>query len=83
MPSAEWERFVARVEALKRMKGFKKRNDWLKDAAARKERFRNRNFGDTRYAARVVTEILKLLYAEEKRAPRRAASAASSRGRVR
>ena len=62
----EWDRFVARVEGLKGMKGRKKRNYLLKDAAEKEESFKNRNLGDTRYAARVVAEILKLLYPEEK-----------------
>ena len=57
----EWDRFVARVEGLKGMKGRKKRNYLLKDAAENEESFKNRNLGDTRYAARVVAEILKLL----------------------
>ena len=60
-----WESFVARVEGSKGMKGRKKRTYLLKDAAEREEAFRTRNLNDTRYAARVVSEILKLLYADE------------------
>ncbi len=62
----DWEAFKVRVEVCRMMKGRKKRNYLLKDAAEREKSFRNRNLGDTRYAARVVTEILKLLYVEEK-----------------
>lgn len=62
----DWEAFKVRVEACRGMKGVKKRNYLLKDAAEKEEKFRSRNLGDTRYAVRVVTEILKLLYVEEK-----------------
>lgn len=60
-----WDHFVARVEGVKDMKGRKKRTYLLKDAADREEAFRTRNLNDTRYAARVVSEILKLLYVDE------------------
>ncbi|MDZ3836313.1 MAG: type II CRISPR RNA-guided endonuclease Cas9 [Rhodospirillales bacterium] len=60
-----WEAFAARVEGIKHMKPRKKRMYLLKDAAEREEGFRARNLNDTRYAARVVSEILKLLYVDE------------------
>lgn len=60
-----WARFAARVEGVKGMKPRKKRMYLLKDAVEREEAFRARNLNDTRYAARVVSEILKLLYEDE------------------
>jgi CRISPR-associated endonuclease Csn1 len=60
-----WDRFVAAVEGCKGMKGRKKRNYVLKDAAAVEEKFRTRNLNDTRYAARIVLEHLARLYPED------------------
>lgn len=59
---AAWEAFAARVETIKSMKGRKKRNYMLKDAAPVEEKFRSRNLNDTRYAARVLIEHLARLY---------------------
>jgi CRISPR-associated endonuclease Csn1 len=57
-----WAGFVARVEALKTMKGRKKRNLLLKDASVLEEKFRNRNLNDTRYACRALLALLEGLY---------------------
>jgi len=57
-----WEEFVARVEACKEMKGFKKRNYLLKNAKEAEEKFRSRNLNDTRYAARLLAEAARLFY---------------------
>ena len=65
--SAAWEGFVARVETIKSMKGRKKRNYVLKDAASVEERFKSRNLNDTRYAARIVMEHLRRLYPADDR----------------
>jgi CRISPR-associated endonuclease Csn1 len=60
--AAAWEAFAARVETIKSMKGRKKRNYLLKDAAAVEEKFRSRNLNDTRYAARILMEHLARLH---------------------
>ncbi len=60
--SEGWEAFAARVETNKEMKGFKKRNYLLKNAAEQEEKFRSRNLNDTRYAAKVLAEAVKLFY---------------------
>lgn len=62
-----WRGFVARVETCKSMKGRKKRNYLLRDAAAVEERFHRRNLNDTRYAARIVLEHLPRLYPADDR----------------
>lgn len=59
---AEWDAFVARVEAIQYMKGFKKRNYKLRNAEEAAEKFRNRNLNDTRWACRLLAEALKQLY---------------------
>ncbi len=58
----EWDTFVARVESCKAVRGFKKRNYTLKNAADAEERFRSRNLNDTRYACRILAEAVKLFY---------------------
>ncbi len=62
---AEWEAFLARIAALKSMRGFKRRNFSLKDAAAVEEKFRSRNLNDTRWASRLLAEVLRQLYPAE------------------
>lgn len=62
-PPADWEAFVARVESIKYMKGFKKRNYLLKDGSDEVAgRFRNRNLVDTRWATRLLAEALAAMY---------------------
>lgn len=60
-----WDEFVRRVESNKAMKGRKKRNYLLKDASVLEEKFRPRNLGDTRYATRMLGDILARLYPED------------------
>ncbi len=56
----EWQRFEARVEACKAMKGRKQRGHYLRrNAAEVEERFRARNLGDTRYATRLALDLLR------------------------
>lgn len=57
-----WMRFVEAVEALKGMKGRKKRNYLLKDASLLEETFRPRNLNDTRYACRLLADVLARIY---------------------
>jgi len=61
-----WAEFVACVENNKGMKGRKKRNYLLRDAAAVEEKFRSRNLNDTRYACRILMEHLARLYPDDK-----------------
>lgn len=63
--AAAWDSFVARVESIKGMKGRKKRNYTLKDAKVLEEKFRPRNLNDTRYAARIVADMLRGLYSAD------------------
>ncbi|MGO9007217.1 MAG: type II CRISPR RNA-guided endonuclease Cas9 [Beijerinckiaceae bacterium] len=66
---AEWDAFVARIESIQYMKGFKKRNYKLKNAEEAAEKFRNRNLNDTRWTCRLLAEALKQMYpANEKNA---------------
>jgi CRISPR-associated endonuclease Csn1 len=62
---AEWEAYIARVQSLPALKGFKRRNYLLKDAASVEERFRSRNLNDTRWTCRLLAEALKQLYPGE------------------
>lgn len=64
---SEWEEFVKRVESNPSLKGLKKRNLLLKNAEERESGFRNRNLNDTRYAARILAEAVKLLYPQNER----------------
>lgn len=58
----DWDRFVAEVESCKTMKGIKKRNYLLMDAAEREAAFRERNLNDTRYSLRVFLGLLRKAY---------------------
>ena len=54
-----WQKFTAAVQGCLSMKGRKKRNFLLKDANVLEEKFRSRNLNDTRYASRLLLNILK------------------------
>ncbi len=58
----EWEAFAARVEGYKEMKGLKKRNFKLKDAAAVEDKFKTRNLTDTQWATRLLADELKRMF---------------------
>lgn len=58
----EWMEYVARVEALKEVKGRKKRNYMLKDAANLEEKFKARNLTDTQWATRLLADELKRMF---------------------
>lgn len=60
-----WAGFAAGIEGNKNMKGRKKRNYLLKDAALLEEKFRPRNLNDTRYACRLLADVLARLYPED------------------
>ena len=60
--SDAWDAFVQRIETNKSLRGMKKRNYLLKNAAEAEEKFRSRNLNDTRYAARLLAEAVKLFY---------------------
>ncbi len=63
---AEWAAFEARVEGCKTMKGRKKRGFYLRrNAAEVQERFRERNLNDTRYATRLLLDLLKRIYPKD------------------
>ncbi|HKT14133.1 MAG TPA: type II CRISPR RNA-guided endonuclease Cas9 [Allosphingosinicella sp.] len=62
-----WDTFVARVEGNPQLRGPKKRNYVLRNAEEAEERFRTRNLNDTRYAARLLAEAVKLFYPEGER----------------
>jgi CRISPR-associated endonuclease Csn1 len=59
---SDWETFTIRVETLKEMKGLKKRNYKLKDAASAEEKFKARNLTDTRWATRLLADELKRMF---------------------
>jgi CRISPR-associated endonuclease Csn1 len=59
---ADWDAYEARVKTLSALKGFKRRNYLLKDAASVEERFRSRNLNDTRWTCRLLAECLKQLF---------------------
>jgi CRISPR-associated endonuclease Csn1 len=59
---ADWDAYEARVKTLSALKGFKRRNYLLKDAASAEERFRSRNLNDTRWTCRLLAECLKQLF---------------------
>jgi CRISPR-associated endonuclease Csn1 len=61
-PPGEWEAFAARVEGYKEMKGLKKRNFKLKDAAAVEDKFKTRNLTDTQWATRLLADELKRIF---------------------
>ncbi|MCC6949629.1 MAG: type II CRISPR RNA-guided endonuclease Cas9 [Bradyrhizobiaceae bacterium] len=58
----EWELFAARIEGLKEMKGLKKRNFKLCDAAEIEEKFKERNLSDTKWVARLLADELKRMF---------------------
>lgn len=58
----EWMEYVARVEALKEVKGRKKRNYTLKDSASVEEKFKARNLTDTQWATRLLADELKRMF---------------------
>jgi CRISPR-associated endonuclease Csn1 len=58
----EWIEFVARVEGLKEVKGRKKRNYCIKDAASIEDKFKTRNLTDTQWAARLLADELKRMF---------------------
>ena len=57
-----WEAFVVGFERLDEMKGLKKRNLKLRDAASVEERFKARNLTDTRWATRLLADALKRMF---------------------
>jgi CRISPR-associated endonuclease Csn1 len=59
---AEWDLYVARVQELPALRGFKRRNYTIKDAAEREAKFRERNLNDTRWTCRLLAECLRQLY---------------------
>ena len=63
----EWDAYEARVKALPALKGFKRRNYTIKDAAALQDKFRSRNLNDTRWTCRLLAECLKQLYPKDQR----------------
>jgi len=65
--AARWETYRACVESNKSMKGRKKRNYLLKDAAVLTEKFRPRNLNDTKYATRLTLDLLARIYPESDR----------------
>jgi CRISPR-associated endonuclease Csn1 len=64
---ARWATFRACVESNKTMKGRKKRNYLLKDATILEEKFRPRNLNDTRYATRLLLDLLARMYPQADR----------------
>ena len=72
-PAQAWEEFAARVDGCKMMKGAKKRGFYLRrNAAEVEERFRTRNLNDTRYATRILLDLLARLYPKDGTRPLRA-----------
>jgi CRISPR-associated endonuclease Csn1 len=59
--------FLPGSKATPAFRGAKKRNYVLKNAKEAEERFRTRNLNDTRYAARLLAEAVKLFYPEGER----------------
>ena len=64
---AKWDAYVLRVQTLPALKGFKRRNYTIKDAASVEEKFRSRNLNDTRWTCRLLAECLKQLYPIDQR----------------
>ncbi|MFN3659400.1 MAG: type II CRISPR RNA-guided endonuclease Cas9 [Pseudolabrys sp.] len=58
----DWENFVACCEGLKEMRGRKKRNFRLRDAAAIEDKFKERNLTDTKWVTRLLADELKRLF---------------------
>jgi CRISPR-associated endonuclease Csn1 len=64
----DWAAFAARVEGCKEMKGRKKGGFYLrKNAKEVEERFRARNLNDTRYATRLLLDMLARMYPDDER----------------
>lgn len=59
---AEWIEYVARVEGLKEIKGRKKRNYTLKNAADVEDKFKARNLTDTQWATRLLADELTRMF---------------------
>ena len=59
---AEWMAYVARVEGLKEVKGRKKRNYSIKDAASIEDKFKARNLTDTQWATRLLADETKRMF---------------------
>ena len=60
---AAWTLFAGRIEACKEMRGSKKARHYLRrNAAEVEERFRSRNLNDTRYACRLLLDMLARWY---------------------
>jgi CRISPR-associated endonuclease Csn1 len=58
----EWMEYVARVEGLKEVKGRKKRNYSIKDAASIEDKFKARNLTDTQWLTRLLADELKRMF---------------------
>jgi CRISPR-associated endonuclease Csn1 len=58
----DWMAYVARVEGLKEVKGRKKRNYSIKDAASIEDKFKARNLTDTQWATRLLADELKRMF---------------------
>lgn len=58
----EWMEYVARVESLKEVKGRKKRNYSIKDAASIEDKFKARNLTDTQWVTRLLADELKRMF---------------------
>ncbi|ABD90012.1 CRISPR-associated endonuclease, Csn1 family [Rhodopseudomonas palustris BisB18] len=58
----EWMEYVARVENLQEVKGRKKRNYSIKDAAAIEDKFKARNLTDTQWATRLLADELSRMF---------------------
>jgi CRISPR-associated endonuclease Csn1 len=67
----EWTEYLARVEALKEVKGRKKRHYTLKNASEVEDKFKARNLTDTQWATRLLADELKRMFPPrpDKRAP--------------
>ncbi|MGH6821549.1 MAG: type II CRISPR RNA-guided endonuclease Cas9, partial [Methylocella sp.] len=59
---AGWDAYIARVQGLPALKGFKRRNYTIKNAKELEEKFRSRNLNDTRWTCRLLAEALKTMY---------------------
>ncbi|MBI1775492.1 MAG: type II CRISPR RNA-guided endonuclease Cas9 [Proteobacteria bacterium] len=64
---AEWAAFAEGIETNKSMKGRKKRNYLLKDSSILEEKFRPRNLNDTRYACRLLADVVARMYPDDGR----------------
>jgi CRISPR-associated endonuclease Csn1 len=63
----QWTTYERAVEACKSMKGRKKSGHYLRrNATEVEERFKARNLGDTRYATRLVLDLLRRKYYPDK-----------------